>query len=72
MLERGEPGDVLVQDIVLALVGGQGPQLLGGSLQSRQRVIHSTAAPGRPRRAARSDGDDDRRQLSKPGPGGSP
>ncbi|MFF4567926.1 hypothetical protein [Streptomyces sp. NPDC001435] len=22
----GEPGDVLVQDVVLALVGGQGPQ----------------------------------------------
>ncbi|GHA00414.1 hypothetical protein GCM10010371_69520 [Streptomyces subrutilus] len=32
MLERGEAGDVLVQDVVLALVGGQGAQLLDGGV----------------------------------------
>ncbi|MCX4852034.1 hypothetical protein OHB19_43830 [Streptomyces sp. NBC_00893] len=33
MLERGEAGDVLVQDVVLALVGGQGAQLLDGGVE---------------------------------------
>lgn len=35
VLERGEPGDVLVQDVGLALVGGQGPELFDGSLLPR-------------------------------------
>jgi hypothetical protein len=33
VLERGEASNVLVQDVVLALVGGQGPQLVDGSVQ---------------------------------------
>jgi hypothetical protein len=33
VLEWGEPGDVLVQDVVLALVGGPGPQLLDDGVQ---------------------------------------
>lgn len=33
MLERGDPGDVLVQDVVLALLGWQRPQLLDSGVQ---------------------------------------
>jgi len=33
VLERGEPGDVLVQHVVLACFGGQRPQLLDGGVQ---------------------------------------
>ncbi|MER7693751.1 hypothetical protein [Streptomyces sp. NPDC097610] len=43
--ERGQPGDVFVQDVVLALVGGQRPQLLDGGVQVPSGSTGSPAPP---------------------------
>ncbi|WUR84302.1 hypothetical protein OG967_38810 [Streptomyces phaeochromogenes] len=40
MLERGDAGDALVQDVVLALLGRQRPQLLDGGVQLTGRPQH--------------------------------
>jgi len=37
VIERGDAGDVFVQDVVLALLGGQSPQLLDCGVEMASR-----------------------------------
>ncbi|KPC64273.1 hypothetical protein ADL29_12140 [Streptomyces chattanoogensis] len=40
MLQRGDPGHVLVQDVMLPLLGRQGPQVFDGGVEVAGRPEH--------------------------------